>query len=72
MMRFDHWALHPARLLHDHLLVALRQSPALAQTLFGVRLPPPKRGDGLWDYTTLVLCKASRRYIRKGMRVWDL
>lgn len=49
----------------------LRISTHLTRLLFGVSVMNTARIE-LWDYTTLLLCKGIRRYVRDGMKVWDL
>jgi len=61
---------HPLRRLHDGVLARLRRDPSVARLLFGIDAAAD--GSEIWDYTTLVLCRAVRPLIEPGQRVWDL
>lgn len=58
------------RRVHDAALARVRRSPRIARLLLDLEA----EGDGseIWDYTTLLLCRAMRPFLLPGQRVWDL
>lgn len=49
----------------------IRSSTIVTKCIFGVSLFNNSQIE-LWDYTTLILCKGIKKYLRDQMRIWDL